>query len=257
MGLSFPILTARQLFTMKRTEKTSDSNPQGAIMECTCDLNQVTTSSDKEPVVREISQVDCHDAERCPSLAVTGFQGRNESTTARDEIAAERGMTFIGCCQQYPKAMAWSVVVALTIVMEAYDKILVSSFYASPPFREQYGKPIPGKIENGKQAYEIPASWQTGITIAPTCAEILGLFLNGYLTEMFGYRKILLFTLTFMNLAIFVTFFSVSKEMLLVSQFLCGKYSLDHATIDLTFVRISLGHNPDMCSNLRGGYLTC
>lgn len=37
-------------------------------------------------------------------------------------------------------------------------------------------------------AYEVPASWQTGLVNGAQAGEIVGLFINGYVAERFGYR---------------------------------------------------------------------
>lgn len=47
-------------------------------------------------------------------------------------------------------------------------------------------------------------------------------FLNGYLSAKFGYKKVILGSLFFMNWFIFLPFFARSPEVLLVGQILCG-----------------------------------
>lgn len=51
---------------------------------------------------------------------------------------------------------------------------------------------------------------------------IIGGFANGYLSQKFGYRKVVLAGLFFLNWFIFVLFFATSAEVLLVGQILCG-----------------------------------
>ena len=46
--------------------------------------------------------------------------------------------------------------------------------------------------------------------------------LNGYLSAKFGYKKVILGALFFMNWFIFLPFFARSPEVLLVGQILCG-----------------------------------
>ena len=51
---------------------------------------------------------------------------------------------------------------------------------------------------------------------------MLGLACNGFLTDRFGYRKTLLAALLLLAVFIFLAFFAISIEMLLVSQIFCG-----------------------------------
>jgi hypothetical protein len=147
---------------------------------------------------------------------------RNESIDARAGVVKERKMTLASGLQLYPKAIAWSMLLSCTIVMEGYDKSLIGSFFASPSFNQRFGALLANNGPTDGQTYQLSTAWQTGLINISIGAEIIGLFLNGYLTDRFGYKKTMLGALLFMNLAIFVSFFAVSLEMLLVSQFLCG-----------------------------------
>jgi SP family general alpha glucoside:H+ symporter-like MFS transporter len=89
--------------------------------------------------------------------------------------------------------------------MEGYDIVLVTSLFAQPAFAERYGSFSP---ESG---WQITASWQSALGIAPMLGAILGAFLNGYLALKFGYRKVL-----------FLLFFATSLGMLLAGLILCG-----------------------------------
>lgn len=121
----------------------------------------------------------------------------------------------------YPRAILWSVLLSLTIVMEAYDKLLVGSFFASPAFRERYGKPV--TLEGKEEiSYEFSAAWQAALVTAGYSTETIGLLLNGFLTDRYGYRKVMIGSLVFMNLAVFLSFFATSLEMLLASQLVSG-----------------------------------
>jgi MFS transporter, SP family, general alpha glucoside:H+ symporter len=147
---------------------------------------------------------------------------RNESINARAGVVKERKMTLVSGLQLYPKAIAWSMLLSCTIVMEGYDKSLIGSFFASPSFTQRFGTLSAHNGPTDGQTYQLSTGWQTGLINASIGAEIFGLFLNGYLTDRFGYKKTMLGALVFMNFAIFVSFFAVSLEMLLVSQLLCG-----------------------------------
>ena len=138
------------------------------------------------------------------------------ASDAKAGAQAEHRMTFLQGMKLYPKAIGWSVVLSLTIVMEGYDTALINSFYAFPVFKRAYGADL------GGGDYQISASWQSGLTNGAVIGEIIGLFFNGYITERIGYRYTMIGALVAMSLWIFLSFFAFNIEMLLVSQILCG-----------------------------------
>jgi MFS transporter, SP family, general alpha glucoside:H+ symporter len=103
--------------------------------------------------------------------------------------------------------------------MEGYDLTLINSFFAFPTFRRAYGKEhyIDGSIE-----HQITPAWQSGLTNAAVAGEIIGLMLNGYLTDRFGYHRTMIFALFWMAIFVFLAFFAVNIQMLLVAQIACG-----------------------------------
>ena len=135
----------------------------------------------------------------------------------RAVTAAEHKMTFLEGVRLYPKAMAWSTILSLTIVMEGYDTTLINSFYAFPEFRKSYGHPTPGGGE-----YEIAPSWQSALTNGAIVGSICGLLFAGQLTERFGYKKTMIIALVSMSIFIFLSFFAFNIQTLMASQCLCG-----------------------------------
>lgn len=57
------------------------------------------------------------------SAAIPGL--RNLSVDARAATKHEHKMTFLRGCKLYPKAIGWSVLLSMTIVMEGYDLYVV------------------------------------------------------------------------------------------------------------------------------------
>lgn len=147
--------------------------------------------------------------------AIPGY--RRMSVEARAATTAEHKMSFGEGIKLYPKAIGWSLLLSLTIIMEGYDTALITSFYAFPVFRRNYGTQV-----HGTNDYQISPPWQSGLLGAALCGEILGLACNGVLTDRFGYRKTLLGALAWLSVFIFFAFFAFNIEMLLVSQLLCG-----------------------------------
>ncbi|KAE8383259.1 hypothetical protein BDV26DRAFT_287761 [Aspergillus bertholletiae] len=139
------------------------------------------------------------------------------SSGARAATNAEHKMTFLKACRVYPKAMAWSALASSTIIMEGFDLTLVNSFLASPAFQNSYGS-----LASTVTGHQIPLAWQSGLSNAAVSGEILGLFLNGYCTDRFGYHRTMVGALIWLSLSLFLFFFSINVQMLLAAQILCG-----------------------------------
>jgi SP family general alpha glucoside:H+ symporter-like MFS transporter len=138
-------------------------------------------------------------------------------------LQEERQATALRCCRQHPKAVAWSLLLFFTVVMEAYDKSLISGFMAFPAFQRRYGAPIESPEESREeQRYEISAAWQMGLQNGALACEIIGLLAHGYITYVTGYRKMLILCLLWLTIAIFPSVFATSIGTLAVGQALCG-----------------------------------
>ncbi|KAI1685896.1 Sugar-tr domain containing protein [Pyrenophora tritici-repentis] len=103
------------------------------------------------------------------------------ASVAEATINAEHSMTLHQGIRQFPKAIAWSVVISLTLVMEGYSTILVPNLFAMDPFRRRFGDLLP----NG--SYEISANWQTALVNGGLAGQILGLFVTGTVAERIGW----------------------------------------------------------------------
>ncbi|EEQ91194.1 MFS transporter, SP family, general alpha glucoside:H+ symporter [Blastomyces dermatitidis ER-3] len=127
----------------------------------------------------------------------------------------EQRMTLLQGLKLYPKAAAWSVLISTCIVMEGYDICLVNNFYAFPQWNEKYG------VRYGNE-YQVPAKWQAALSNGAVVGEIIGLFINGWASERFGYRYTILTCLLFLSGLITVFFTAQNVEALLVAEILCG-----------------------------------
>ncbi|KAI5457751.1 hypothetical protein BGZ63DRAFT_364534 [Mariannaea sp. PMI_226] len=137
----------------------------------------------------------------------------------RRGLNTEKEMTLLGCCRQYPKAIAWSILLFLTVVMEGYDKSLISGFIALPTFRHRYGKVSQsptGPVD------EISPLWQMGLQNAAVGCEIIGLLAHGYITYNIGYKRMMTISLVWMCAGIFPAFFATSIGVLVGAQAICG-----------------------------------
>lgn len=119
--------------------------------------------------------------------------------------------------RRYPMAVFWSIAMSLTIIMEGYDAILITSLFAFPSFVEKYGEYYPNLGEKA-----LPGSWQVALGNAATCGAFIGLIINGYVTEKYGHRRVTMVALVVMSGLIFISFLAPTVEVLLVGQLLVG-----------------------------------
>jgi SP family general alpha glucoside:H+ symporter-like MFS transporter len=81
------------------------------------------------------------------------------------------------------------------------------------------GKRLSSKSNHNQcrqSSYSHPNSNASNVGIVP------GIFLNGWLAAKYGYRKVIIVALFFLNAFIFITFFAPNKPVLVVGQILCG-----------------------------------
>ncbi|KAB8261662.1 general substrate transporter [Aspergillus pseudonomiae] len=125
-------------------------------------------------------------------------------------------MTLWEALRLYPKAVGWSLLFSCAIIMEGYDVVLIGSFLAFPAFNEKYG----GLMSDG--TYGLEAKWQAGVNNAMACGQIIGLFLNGLVSERFGYRKTLMACLAATVGFVFILFFAPNIQTLVVGELFMG-----------------------------------
>ncbi|SMQ50160.1 unnamed protein product [Zymoseptoria tritici ST99CH_3D7] len=155
----------------------------------------------------------------------------------------EHSMSLIQGIKLYPKAIMWSVIISTCIAMEGYDVALINNFYAFDSFKRKFGEEIsPGK-------FEVPAPWQSGLSNGANCGEIIGLLLNGFVSERFGYRWTVISCLA-MIIAFTAIFFTANTvEQLLVAEILCGIPWGVFQTLCITYAS-------EVCPVALRGYLT-
>jgi SP family general alpha glucoside:H+ symporter-like MFS transporter len=141
---------------------------------------------------------------------------RDHLRRAQDAAEHEKATTFLQALEIYPAAVGWSVLLSTAIIMEGYDMKLIGSLNAQPAFAKRYGQ----QLSSGK--YEIPAPWQAGLSNGATIGSLVGLYLNGYVSERIGFKKTMLGSLALMTATIFIPFFAPSIEVLLVGQICQG-----------------------------------
>lgn len=139
------------------------------------------------------------------------------SNNAKSNDQQDKAMGLKEGLKTFPRAALWSIVLSTAIVMEGYDTNLLNSFYGFPDFVDKFGT-----YYASKGAKEIPARWQTALSMAVNCGEIIGLFLAGIISDKIGYRKTLIGSLIMVAGFIFIVFFAKNLQMLLAGELLLG-----------------------------------
>lgn len=137
----------------------------------------------------------------------------NDARMASDK---ERKMTLWQGIKLYPKAIGWSILISTCIVMEGYDVCLLNNFFGFPQFKQKYGEQLPDGT------WEIPAPWQAGLSNGVIVGEIIGLFLNGWISEWIGYRYTVMGCLTLIMGFTAIFFTAQTVVHLLIAEILCG-----------------------------------
>ena len=154
------------------------------------------------------------DTLRKMSLAVPNLAELTQDAKAATE--AEHRMTFREGVKLYPKAIIFSFGISLAVIMEGYDTALLGSFFAMPAFCKKYGALA------SNDTYQVAPKWQTALGVGQQVGSIIGLFINGILSERIGYRYTMLGSLTLIICFIFINFFAQNVQTLLAGYILCG-----------------------------------
>ncbi|KIH87551.1 hypothetical protein SPBR_04862 [Sporothrix brasiliensis 5110] len=155
-----------------------------------------------------LAQEDQDMADTKAANTVVGF--------AKSAAETEQKMTLLEGIRLYPKAIAWSMLISTCIIMEGYDVCLINNFYAFDQFNRKYGTLLPDGT------YQVSAAWQSGLSNGANCGELIGLLLNGWISERFGYRYTVIGCLVLVTAWISIFFTAKNTAALLVAEILCG-----------------------------------
>ncbi|KAI1389307.1 putative MFS alpha-glucoside transporter [Hypoxylon trugodes] len=159
----------------------------------------------------------------------------------------EHSMTLWQGLKLYPKAIAWSVLISTCIAMEGYDVSLVNNFYAFPQFNKKYGVAL--TASDGTVSYQVPAAWQAGLSNGAVVGEIIGLLINGWVSERFGYRYTVIACLVLVIAFTAIFFTAQTVVHLQVAEILCGIPWGVFQTLTITYAS-------EVCPVALRGYLT-
>ncbi|KAI0390012.1 sugar transporter [Xylariaceae sp. FL0594] len=143
-----------------------------------------------------------------------GYNALQEAKQATDD---EHAQTFLQAIKENRRAVLWSLLISMTIIMEGYDTILIGNFFAYPEFQQKFGK-----YYGEEKGWQVPGPWQTGLNQGSTAGAIVGGLMNGYLASKFGYRWVMIGSLGVLNFFILMVFLANTPGVLLGGQILCG-----------------------------------
>ena len=171
-----------------------------------------------------------------PPLAKAIFQDAKEATET------EHATTPLEGFRMYPKAVAWSCLVTMAVVMDAYDENLLKSLFAQRAFKQAFG-------ERAGKGYQVSAPWQAGTSNAATIGIMIGMCVNGWVRDRMGMKKTMLTACVVLTGFVFILVFAQSLPMLLVGELLCGCcWGIFHATAPI--------YASEVCPTVLRGYLT-
>ncbi|KAG7131460.1 Maltose permease MAL31 like protein [Verticillium longisporum] len=139
------------------------------------------------------------------------------ASEAKQAADAEQNMTVLQAIKAYPKAIAWSVLLSSTLIMEGYDLALLGNLYGNSHFTKYFGE-----FHEASGKYVISAAWQSGLSNGARAGEVFGLIIAGWMTDRWGYRYTTMANLVAMIGFIFILFFAPNVQVLVVGQILCG-----------------------------------
>lgn len=174
---------------------------------------------DKPGVVIEVNPLNKNMTDDSMAHEAQDFMDKflDMSENAKDNDRKEKYMPLKEGLKTFPKAAMWSVILSTALIMEGYDTNLLNSLYAFPDFAKKFGE-----YSESDGLYQIPAKWQTSLSMCVNVGEIIGLFIAGIIADRIGYRKTLIGALMLTTGFIFIVFFAVNVEMLLAGELLLG-----------------------------------
>lgn len=162
---------------------------------------------------------------------------------AKSASDKEQNMTLMQGIKTYPKAILWSVLISTCIVMEGYQICLINNFYAFDTFNQKYGT----RLADG--TYQVSAAWQSGLSNGANVGELIGLLINGFVSERFGYRWTCIVCLGLICAWTSLFFTAQNVQTLLAAEILCGIPWGVFQTLTITYAS-------EVCPVAMRGYLT-
>lgn len=99
--------------------------------------------------------------------------GEGAIVDAKHASDEEHNQTLLEALKSNRKAVFWSMLISMSIIMEGYDTILMGNFFGYPEFKKKYGQDYGGDI-----GFQVSAPWQSGLNMGSTVGAIFGKAIN-------------------------------------------------------------------------------
>ncbi|KAM5457235.1 hypothetical protein McanCB49686_002836 [Microsporum canis] len=127
----------------------------------------------------------------------------------------EHEMGIMRAIKLYPKAIAWSLLFCMGVIMNGFDAQVIGNMFPVARFQRDFGYQFEGK-------WNISAAWQSGLSMGSPIGQVVGALLVSYPMEWFGRKRTFLACVMMTAGFIFIQFFARSLEVLIVGQLLGG-----------------------------------
>jgi MFS transporter, SP family, general alpha glucoside:H+ symporter len=107
---------------------------------------------------------------------------------AEESDAADRQLKIFEAVKKYKKAVFWAAFLSTSLIMEGYDVVIITSFYAQTQFQNRFGVVDPA---TGNKL--ITPQWQSGLSNSALVGQLAGLIINGFAQDRYGCRPTFIF----------------------------------------------------------------
>ncbi|KAJ4396224.1 hypothetical protein N0V93_000443 [Gnomoniopsis smithogilvyi] len=136
---------------------------------------------------------------------------------AQEADRVDRQLTIGQAIKKYKKACFWAMILSVSLVMEGYDLVIITSFYGQSQFQNRFGTYDPATKKS-----VISASWQSVLSNSAVIGQLVGLAINSYAQDKFGCRRTMMAFMAWLIVTIFIPFFAPSLSVLAFGEFMCG-----------------------------------
>lgn len=136
---------------------------------------------------------------------------------ARESSERDHQLTIRQALTKYKKAVMWSMMLSIALIMEGYDVVIITSFYGQSQFQKRFGVVVPGTTSK-----VITASWQSGLSNSSLVGQLAGLLINAWAQDRFGCRPTMMFFMAWLIVVIFIPVFAPSLPVLAFGEAMCG-----------------------------------
>jgi MFS transporter, SP family, general alpha glucoside:H+ symporter len=135
---------------------------------------------------------------------------------AIEATLSEHNLTLGEALLKYNKAVLWSMLVSVSIIMRAYDIEITSNFFALLAFKQHMGEYIPG------HGYQVPSNWQVAMYMGPIVGQVVGAWAVVVPMDRIGRKRTLAIYLVMTTALVFMQVFASNRNVLNASMYLAG-----------------------------------